>query len=150
MTWKRADRVAHRTPLAPLFIAAALLVSCGQELPGSAELQGEWRLLALTRPDHSVTPIPDPSRFTLRFREDGRIALRADCNVCGGGYELGGDSLTTGPLACTKAFCPSAPLDSLFVGIVDGRSSIVVRNGRLNLLSDRGHLAFALWTAPLD
>jgi hypothetical protein len=39
-------------------------------------------------------------------------------------------------------FCPSAPLDTLFVGILEGASSIDVDDERLRVSSPRGSLTF--------
>jgi heat shock protein HslJ len=117
--------------------------SCGPGLVRPSDLQGEWLLVSLGRPDSSTVPIADPTRFTLRFDEDGRLSLRADCNLCGGPYRLDGESLSSGPLACTKVFCATAPLDSQFVTILEGRSSIERKGSRLMLSSPRGSLAFA-------
>jgi heat shock protein HslJ len=126
-----------------LAAGAAGLASCGNDLPGSSEVQGEWRLVSLERPGAPATPPPDPASFTLRLDGDGRIALRADCNSCGGPYRLEGDSLTTEGVACTKVFCRSSPFDSVFLQILEGRSSVRIRDGQLVLSSDRGRLVFA-------
>jgi len=119
-----------------------ILASCGDSLVGPSDVQGEWRLVSLTRQDSSTVLISDPTRFTLRFGDDGRLSVRADCNLCGGPYRLDGESLTSGPLACTKVFCATAPIDSEFVAILDGRLSAERRGSRLILSSQRGSLAF--------
>lgn len=90
----------------------------------------------------TIVEIAEPARFTARFGEDGRLTLRADCNSCGGTFRLEGKAVAAGPLACTRAFCALAPLDTQFVGILDGRSSVDVEDGRLILRSDRGSLVF--------
>jgi heat shock protein HslJ len=125
------------------FACVVGLVSCDEDVLGPSELQGEWRLQSLRRSDFSVVEIAEPARFTARFGEDGRLTLRADCNSCGGTFRLEGEAVTAGPLACTRVFCASAPLDTQFVGILDGRSSVEVEDGRLILQSDRGSLLFA-------
>ena len=126
-----------------LLVSGFGLLSCDGDVVGPSELQGEWRLQSLRRADFSVVDIADPARFTARFGEDGRLSVRADCNSCGGTFALEGESLTAGPLACTRAFCPSAPLDTQYVGILDGRSSVDVEDGRLVIRSDRGSATFA-------
>jgi heat shock protein HslJ len=124
------------------FVCVVGLMSCEEDVLGPSELQGDWRLQSLRRPDFSIVEIAEPARFTARFGEDGRLTLRADCNSCGGAFRLEGEAVTAGPLACTRAFCPSAPLDTQFVGILDGRSSLDVEDGRLVLQSERGALVF--------
>lgn len=120
-----------------------VLASCGEDMVGPSQVQGEWKLVSLQRADLATSVIPDPSRFTARFGDDGRVALRADCNVCSGSYSLEERELVSGLLACTRAFCTaSAPLDTEFVGILEGRSSARESDGRLVLSSSRGTLVF--------
>ena len=63
----------------------------------------------------AVVVSPPAGTFTLRFAEEGRLEVRADCNGCGGTYSLTGGRLSVSPLACTRAFCPSAPFDTEYV-----------------------------------
>jgi heat shock protein HslJ len=123
-------------------VVTGTLVSCGGDVVGPSDLRGEWRLVSLKRADHSTIPIPDTLRLTADFGEDDRLGLRADCNVCGGAFALDGDAMVAGPFACTRAFCASAPLDSEFVGLLDGRSTVRVDGDRLVLSSGRGALLF--------
>jgi heat shock protein HslJ len=126
-----------------LLLASAcplVLASCGADAAGPSEVQGDWRLVSLTRADRSTIVIPDPPRFTVRFGPDGRVAVRADCNVCSGSWSLEGGALLTSGLACTRAFCSSAPLDTQFVAVLEGRSTTREAGGRLVLASGRGRL----------
>ena len=123
-------------------VSAGALVSCGGDVLGPSELRGEWRLASLQRADFSTATIPATLRLTADFGEDDRLALRADCNVCGGAFALEGDALVAGPFACTRAFCSSAPIDSEFVRMLEGRSSLKTSGDRLVLSSERGSLIF--------
>jgi heat shock protein HslJ len=131
-----------KTALLLACLSPGLLVSCGTDVAGPSELRGVWRLASLTRADHSTTAVPPTLQLTADFGEDGRLALRADCNVCGGAFALEGGALVAGPFACTRAFCASAPLDTEFVGLLDGRSSVRGGGERLVLSSERGSLVF--------
>ena len=126
-----------------LLAACSALAGCAEEVAGPTDVQGEWRLQSVQHPDHSTTAIAEPARFTVRFEADGRLAVRADCNSCGGPYRLDEGALTTGPLACTRAFCvTTAPLDTVFVSVLDGRSDLHVSGDRLTVSSERGTLVF--------
>jgi heat shock protein HslJ len=126
-----------------LFLGAALAAACAGEVTGPRQVQGEWRLQAIQQPGGGTTTIADPARFTISFGADGRLSVRADCNSCGGSYRLADGSLSTGPLACTRAFCVStAPLDTVFVTVLDGRSTVRLGGGRLTVRSERGTLVF--------
>ena len=122
--------------------SAGLLGSCGRDVVGPSELRGAWRLASLQRADHSATAVPPTLRLTADFGEDDRLGLRADCNVCGGAFALEGGALVAGPFACTRAFCASAPLDTEFVALLDGRSRVRGDGDRLVLSSERGSLIF--------
>jgi heat shock protein HslJ len=110
------------------------------DVTGPSALQGEWRLELLQRSGSSTISGEVAGRFTVRFDEDGRISVRADCNSCGGTFRIEDQWVVTGTLACTRVYCPSAPLDSAFMEVLDGRSAIRFDGGRLVLSSDRGTL----------
>ena len=123
--------------------AAVLAAACSSAVVGPTDVVGEWRLRSIQQADQAVTTVPEPARFTVRFEADGRLAVRADCNSCGGPYRLDEDVLSTGPLACTRAFCiTTAPLDTVFVTLLDGASTVHVSGDRLTVSSSRGTLVF--------
>jgi heat shock protein HslJ len=131
-----------RTGFAALFLAACALavVSCEVDVVGPSELQGQWRLYVLERAGGASIDGEIAGRFTVRFDEDGRMSVRADCNSCGGTFRIEDRWVVTGTLACTRVYCPSAPLDSAFMEVLDGRSAIRFDDGRLVLSSERGTL----------
>ena len=119
------------------------LVSCGEATVGPSEVQGDWRLVLLQRADQDTNlVIPDPSRFTARFGANDRLSLLADCNACNGAYSLEGGALVSGPFACTRAACPSAPLDTHYVRILEGNSEARETGDQLVVSSERGRLVF--------
>jgi heat shock protein HslJ len=51
--------------------------------------------------------------------------------------------MTVGPaLACTRAFCASAPFDAAFLRILSGESTASIEGDILALHTDRGILRF--------
>jgi heat shock protein HslJ/uncharacterized protein YraI len=61
-----------------------------------AELVGEtWQWVGLreTMPA-AQSVIPDPENYTLTFKDDGTVSIKADCIVAMGSYQLSGDQLT--------------------------------------------------------
>ena len=131
-----------KTAILAACVSASTFVSCGGDVVGPSDILGEWRLTALRHADFSTTEVPATLRLTADFGEDDRLGVRADCNVCGGSYAFEGGAAVVGSLACTRAACASAPLDSEFVGLLEGRSSISVDGDRLVLSSDDGALLF--------
>jgi heat shock protein HslJ len=121
-----------------------LLTSCGDNPLSPSDLDGEWRLRSITRPDGTTVTVPTdgPTRYSARFEADGDIALRVDCNGCGGTYRLSGDSLIAGPFACTLVLCAGDQSAAEFAHILDGRSSVELEANRLTVSSSRGTAVF--------
>lgn len=108
----------------------------------AAVVNGTWKLQSLTRPDSTTVTIMEPGQFTLELGEDSRIALRVDCNRGTGSYTLTGNTLTVGPLATTKAYCSSAPLDDEYLNALGGESVVAATASTLEVSSRRGTLRF--------
>jgi heat shock protein HslJ len=51
-------------------------------------------------------PANDPSRYSLQFRSDSTVIVKADCNQIAGTYTLKGSSLTITLGPSTMAACP--------------------------------------------
>lgn len=121
-------------------------VGCGNDTLGASEVTGTtWRLQSLHRTDPTVPPAPavPPGTFTLRFTDEARVEVRADCNSCGGAFQLAGLGLIVHPLACTRAFCTgSAPFDTEYVRIIEGSRQIIRTDDTLTLLAPEGVLLF--------
>jgi heat shock protein HslJ len=75
--------------------------------------------------------------------KNGRLSTRADCNVCGGAFQLSGKTLIAGPaLACTRAACPTMAFESTYTSMLSGESTVTFSDGVLELSSARGVLRF--------
>lgn len=106
------------------------------------QLAGTWTLVGQQRPGEAEIP-PPPGVFFRMEIADGRAAITADCNRCNGPGTVGDSTVTIGPtLACTRAFCASAPLDDIFLRLLAGESSATLDGDRLTLRSERGVLHF--------
>lgn len=131
----------QRTALALGAGALACALLTGQsELAGSA-----WRLVEIQSMDDSVTRPDDGAKYTLAFGEDGRVALRADCNLGTGTWTSARPSqLLFGPIATTRALCPPGSLDARFLRDLSYVRSYVLREGRLYLalMADGGIYVF--------
>jgi len=123
---------------------AFLALGCGVTIDGPDDVTGQtWRLRSLERPDGSVVT-PPAGTFTIRFEpQGGRLEIQADCNGCGGTYDLDGDDLLVSPVACTRVFCPSAPFDTEFVRLAEAATKVQRADGGLVLRSPAGVLRFA-------
>jgi heat shock protein HslJ len=134
--------------LAAAVLGALSFTACDDDdLMGPSDLMGgQWRLESIqVAGSTSVTP-PDPSRYTIDFRDDGRIDVRADCNGCSGSYSVDEDSVTITSLACTRVACPPGSVSQDFIDLLEGTASADLDDDddddddRLILRSDEGRL----------
>jgi heat shock protein HslJ len=105
-------------------------------------LSGPWALVAQQPSGQPEATPPAGSRFGFEL-VDSRATVTADCNRCSGTVTLDGDTLTMGPaLACTRAFCSSAPFDDTFLRLLADKSTASLDGDILTLRSERGMLRF--------
>ena len=151
-------------------LAAAVLTACessnlpagpsslpaaGSSLPGtgpSSPAQGlaaapgvenaVWTLRTLVVADAPPVTIDNPEMFTLTLADGGKLNAKADCNRATGAYTLTANVLSVGPMAVTKAYCPSAPLDDRFLTLLGGNNVVSSSDTTLTLSSPRGSLTF--------
>jgi len=116
---------------------------------GSAEPPADlvdvtWQLATLTAADGTESMPDDPSKYTIQFGSDWRVAVQADCNRGGGSYESDGDKLVLGQLITTLAACPEASLYDEFMQGLGSVASYVVADDTLTitLADDAGTLTF--------
>jgi len=134
--------IIGRTALALWLSTTTLAAGCGGGvLSGpSVVTGGVWKLQSLETPAGGLVRISQPDRYTVEFKDAGVLAVKADCNACGGSYTISGEALQIGPLACTRAFCGSASYDTAFLGVLSDARSLGVRGIELSIDSPKGTL----------
>jgi len=93
----------------------------------------------------SLTPVqsPNPEAYTLRF-EDGRVAIRADCNRGTASTTLEGDRIAFGPIALTRAYCPPPSRGDAYARALQAAERVAVYDDVLRLdLKDGASMYFA-------
>jgi hypothetical protein len=119
--------------------------------PQNPPLQGtSWQLVGIQSMDDAqgLRRPADPSRYTLSLQADGRAVLQLDCNRAMGSWRVepstdpGNGGFRFGPLASTKALCPSPSLGEPLARQLPYVRGYLLRDGRLNLslLADGGIL----------
>jgi heat shock protein HslJ len=123
----------------PFLLAGA----CADDpITGPSVLTGTvWKLRSL-RTDGPAVLTLDPSRYTVQFGEDGRLSVRADCNVCGGPYQARRETLSVGTLACTRAFCGPESRGDDYTAILNGARLYEVTGETLVLVAPGGLLTY--------
>ncbi len=94
--------------------------------------------------DSKATP-QDPSRYTVAFRPDGALNIRADCNRAGGKYAIRTSALTVEVTHSTRAACPPDSLEQTFLRDLNSAAIYFMREGHLyiDLKYDTGTIKFA-------
>jgi heat shock protein HslJ len=135
--------------IAVLVGIAALISATGdddrEDGSPAGDLEGVvWEWQELLGGDGSRIAPEDPSRYTIEFGDDGRLALLADCNRGSGRYEVDGPSIAIGTIATTRAACPEGSLDRVFVERLEYVRTYLVVDGELflDLYADAGQLRF--------
>ena len=110
--------------------------------PALTAVVWEWR--EFMGMDDSLLAPDDPAKYTLEFLEDGKLAVRADCNRATGTYTGDGASLELNAGAMTRAMCPPDSLSDRFVRDLGDVRSHVFRDGNLYLalMADAGIMEF--------
>ena len=75
-----------------------------------------WQLVKFQGSDGTSLRPDDPAKYTLAFGTDGRLSARIDCNRGNSTWKSPAPSqLELGPLALTRAMCPSGSLHNQIV-----------------------------------
>jgi heat shock protein HslJ/LysM repeat protein len=114
---------------------------------GSVELTGTVWQWEQTVMNNDVTFVPDkPGNYTVEFKADGTVHLKADCNTANGTYTVDGSSITINePLAMTRAMCPPGSLSEEFVKQLTGIAIYFFEGDNLyfDLKFDSGTMKFS-------
>jgi heat shock protein HslJ len=115
--------------------------------PASTTLQGpvwQWQGSQYNN-DTKATP-DDPSRYTIRFADDGTVSIRADCNQVGGTFEADQGSLTITLGPSTLKACPEDSLDSEYLRDLQGAAGYLFGDAgqlHIDIKFDTGTMTFA-------
>jgi para-nitrobenzyl esterase len=126
------------------------LVQTSSETAGSGSAEEQslvgpvWHWLQFVDP-LSKTTVDDPSQYTVEFKPDGKVQVKADCNSGNGTYTAEGSSISIEVLAMTRAMCPPESLSDQFVQNLN-EAAIYFFEGEdlfLDLPADSGTMRFA-------
>lgn len=135
----------HWKLLAPILLGV-MLPSCSGLSPVAPSqtviTNVAWRLHSFQRSNFTKIEIQNHEQFTVWFGDDGRVAIRADCNNCVGSYDLTGQHLRLGLLACTRAYCGSQSLDTEYLSALESATAFSRAEGVLTIECSGALLTF--------
>jgi heat shock protein HslJ len=116
---------------------------CNGTPASPSEIVGvQWQLARIQEIGRPAVAVAEPSRYRVEFRNDGRIAVRADCNVCAAQYSLDSPRLHIGPLACTRVACPADSLDDRYINALEQATTVSFEDGVFTIRGGAGALKF--------
>ena len=94
-----------------------------------AEMDWQW-VQTLYNDGKKYVP-SEPKQYTIRFRDDGTLKIRADCNLKGGRYAISGNRLSIEITQSTMAACPDGSLEDRFVRDLSAGARYFLKDGNL-------------------
>ena len=126
-----------------LIMAQSLLFAGGP--PDPEDITGiEWKWVqSLYSNDARALPA-DPTHYTITFKPDGMLNVRADCNRAGGTYTVKEQSIAVKVTHSTMAMCPPDSLDGKFLKDLGAATIYFFKDGYLylDLKYDSGTMKF--------
>ena len=105
-------------------------------------LAGTWTLTSLQPAGSAERATPEGTTYNATF-ENGRMSIRADCNVCSGAASVSSTAVVVSPvLACTRAACRTMDFEMLYESLLPGDNAATLDGRSLTLSSSRGRLTF--------
>ena len=117
---------------------------CNGTPASPSEIVGiQWELTKMQEIGLPAVAVAEPARYRIEFRDDGRIAVRADCNACVAQYTLDSPRLHIGRLACTRVACPADSLDDRYIAALEEATTVSFDDGAFTIRGGRGALKFS-------
>ncbi len=86
---------------------------CGNVDPVLVDTEWKWQQKIYNN-DRKAVP-PSPENYTLKLLPDGKVSIRADCNLGGGVYTLRGNEISIEITHTTRAACPPESLEQSYI-----------------------------------
>jgi para-nitrobenzyl esterase len=121
--------------------AALATAGCGPARTLDPLAGTSWELVSIESmaPDEQPsTTIDDPGKYTVSFGGDGRAVFTVDCNRGNSSWQADAaapdsGSLTLGPIALTRMFCPQPSADAEVAAALGRVRSFLLSDGQLHL-----------------
>lgn len=101
--------------------------------------------VGFTDPDQQFS-LENPENYTITFKDDGTVNIKADCNNASGSYSVDDSSIQIEVGAMTRAMCLPESLSDEFITNLGYAAIYFFEDGNLyiDLMADGGTMEFAL------
>lgn len=132
-------------PVATLPALPRTALAQTRPMPSHTLTDGAWQLQEARYSNGETVAIDTPSRYTMEFSNDGRVSLRADCNVGTGRYARSDNRLTLQLGGLTRVACPPGSWSDRYLRDLAQVTRYSLAGDRLilHLGIDAGELVFA-------
>lgn len=122
-------------------VLALTAAGCGRAEAADPLTGTSWQLLSIESMapgEQPGTTIPDPSKYTVSFGDDGRAVFTVDCNRGNSTWQAepsapDSGGLRFGPIALTRMFCPQPSFDTQVAAALGRVRGYLLSDGRLHL-----------------
>jgi para-nitrobenzyl esterase len=104
-----------------------------------------WQWVQTLYNDDTKTAPAKPENYTVQFLDDGKLKVKADCNMKGGTYSTEGKKLSIKITHSTMAACEPGSLEDRFVRDLAAGTAFFLKDGYLYLdvKHDTGTMKFS-------
>ena len=125
-----------------IIITVLIFSGCQTAEPKITDISWEWEKFESS--DDSEIIVDDPTAYTLVFKTDDSVVIKADCNSVLGAYTTEDSSLSIVLGPTTLVFCGEESLDNQYLPYLENVATYVLDGGKLylNLKMDAGNMVF--------
>jgi heat shock protein HslJ len=106
--------------------------------PVASLIGRRWHLVSIAGANGTQQPPAPPQNYWIVLWKDGSQTAQVDCNGGRGSYTVAGDTLTIGPLATTRKFCPEPSLGDPFALALGQQQTVALDGDTLTLTGADG------------
>ena len=122
-------------------------VKSNEEILGKADqilIGTEWKWQQSIYNNDTKAMPATPENYTLKLLPDGKVSIRADCNLGGGVYRLEGERISIQITHTTRAACPPESLEQTYIRDLNGAAIYSLKASFLciDLKYDTGTMKF--------
>lgn len=112
------------------------LIKTNEEVQGTPDpllIDTVWKWQQTLYSNDQKSSPPNSENYTLKLLPDGKVNIRADCNLGGGAYRLRGNEISIQITHTTRAACPPGSLEQSYIQDLNTAGRYRVEDEFLNI-----------------